>query len=100
MPGEAASDAGDEEHDAIGVEEPGAAGGSGDVHECGFGIRIRGVVGQDALGHVDLEPAEESGENADEDGSEEHVAAGIFYFFGEDGDAVEADEYESGETCA
>ena len=49
MSGEAAGNAGDEKHDAVGVEEQRAAGGAGDVHESGFGILIRGVVGQNAL---------------------------------------------------
>ncbi len=44
MSGEAAGDAGNEEHDAVGVEEPGTAGGAGDVHEGGFGVLIGGVV--------------------------------------------------------
>src|SRR5579859_6481248 len=96
--GEAAGDAGNEKHDAVGVEEPGTAGGAGDVHEGGFGIQVGGVIRQNTLGHVDLEATEESGENADENGCEKDIAAGIFYFFGEDGDAIETDEDEGGKA--
>ena len=97
---QAARDTGNEEHDSVGVEEHGTTGGAGHVHEGGFGIRVGGIVRQNTLSHVDLETTEKSGEDADEDGSEENVAARIFYFFSEDGDPVEADENESSETCA
>ncbi len=47
------------------------------------------------LRQINLQAAEESGENANQHRSQQHVALGILYFLGEDGDTVKSDKHQS-----
>ncbi len=95
--GERGAEVGDDEDGGHGAEEPATADDASDVHVGGFDIGEVVEGGMNALGEVDLEAAEDTGEDADEDGGEEDVALGVLDFFRKGADAVEAAVGEGGE---
>src|SRR3984885_468765 len=95
---QARADVGDEDGEVDELEQEIAAGGLCDEWEGGGDfVRRKRLVAPHELCGVDFERSQHAGDEADQDGREHDIAAGIFDFFGEGGDGVEADVGEDGD---
>src|ERR1700723_3388439 len=98
---EAGADVGDQNREIQKLEKEKSAGGLRDEGKgrLDFVGRERGGT-PDELRGVNLERGENPGDEADQNGGQHDIAAGIFDFFGKSGDGVETDIGEDGDRSA